>query len=448
MKGIIGFIMVIAAMYPPCSNARGIHVVSPLRVAAPATGGADPQKEAAKAAKKAKKEAEKKARKNKKKKNAIPDGAITSAGALADTLVLCSPFYADVTYDVTLPMTSDEITYTLKIASSATKTDNLSPADYLIDWTLNHNGSDTNGFLAYFNGNHYRYRDHRLQEYHYAEDTAPFTGNRGGVQTNGQFVDLIPQMIALQLRDIAADPQFTTTFTPDTISDGTNCVALTATQIVNDETGRIFTIAADRFSGRPVTIKIQYNPGKISEQTVTAKYRYSEQPLLTTVAGEEQLESMYPEIFTKYRDRGNRIEHMRGLPLPSFSLPTTDGTRFTHEKGEPLGKPTVIAIIDPAAENAAETVAVLRRAIREADRQAALVLAFTESNIDAATDLTAGTPVDETVAVSAHSLAQNCGTAIFPTILVAESSGKVSNVLLGFNNNLLRDVIQSLGLVY
>ncbi len=435
-------------MYPPYSNARGIHVVSPVRVAAPATGGADPQKEAAKAAKKAKKEAEKKARKNKKKKNAIPDGAINSTTALADTLAICSPFYADVTYDVTLPMTSDEITYTLKIASSDAKTDNLSPADYLIDWTLSHNGSDSNGFLAYFNGNHYRYRDHRLQEYHYAEDPTPFTAQHGGVQTNGQFVELIPQMIAEQLRDIASDTNFTTTFTPDTISDGINCVALTATQIVNGETGRIFTLAADRFSGRPVAIKIQYNPGKISEQTVTAKYSYSEEPLLTTATSEEQLENLYPEIFTKYRDRGNRIEHMRGLPLPSFSLPTLDGTRFTHEKDEPLGKPTVIAIIDPAADNAAETVSALRKAIREADRQASLVLAFTESNLDVATELTGGSQADETVAVSAHSLARNCGTAIFPTILIAESSGKVSNVILGFNNNLPQDVIQSLALVY
>lgn len=435
-------------MYPPCSNARGIHVVSPIRVAAPATGGADPQKEAAKAAKKAKKDAEKKARKNKKKKNDVPEGAILSVDALTDTLAAYSPFYADVTYDVTLPMTSDEITYTLKIASSASITDNLSPANYLIDWTLNHNGSDSDGFLAYFDGNHYRYRDHRLQEYHYAEDSKPFTGNHGGVQTNGQFVDLIPQIIAGQLREITADPDFSTSFTPDTISDGIECVSLTATQIVNGETGRIFTIAADRFSGRPVIIKIQYNPGKISEQTVTAKYRYSEQPQLRAVTAEEQLENMYPEIFAKYRDRGNRIEHIRGLPLPSFSLPTIDGTRFTHEKDEPLGKPTVIAIIDPSAGNAAETVAVLRKAIREADKQAALVLAFTESNLDKASQLTAGDVVDETVAISAHSLAQTCGTAIFPTIIVAESSGKVSTVLLGFNNNLLRDVIQSLALVY
>lgn len=450
MKGIIGFIMVIAAMYPPCAYARGIHVISPVYVTAPATAAssANPEKEAAKAAKKAKKEAEKKARKNKKKKkNAIPDGAIASASALTDTLAKYSPFSAEIVYDVALPMASDEITYTLKIGSSATQNDNLSPADYLIDWTLSHNDTDSNGFLAYFNGNHYRYRDHRLQEYHYAENSEPFTSARGGVQNNGQFVDMIPQMVAQQLLALEEDPDYTITFNPDTISDGINCVVLTATQSVNGEVGRSYRIIADRFTGRPLLISNLYNPGKVSEQTVTAKFRYNPGEQFAAAKSEEQLESLYPDIFTKYRDRGNRIEHMRGLPLPSFSLPAIDGSRFTHEKGESLGRPTVIAIIDPESEQAAETVALLRKAIGEAERSAALILAFTESNLDLASELAPGTKADETVVVSAHSLAQECGTAVFPTILVADPAGKVSNVLLGFNNNLVQDVIQSLALV-
>ncbi|MCM1071743.1 MAG: hypothetical protein NC391_08920, partial [Alistipes timonensis] len=49
----------------------------------------------------------------------------------------------------------------------------------------------------------------------------------------------------------------------------------------------------------------------------------------------------------------------------------------------------------------------------------------------------------ETVLLSARSLARDCGATSFPAIIVADERGRVANVILGFNNSLATDVIQS-----
>lgn len=461
MKGILGIFMVIAVMYPPCAQAWGIPAVLTERIVADATppSAVKTEKEALKAAKKAQKEAEKKARKaekearkrakkNKKNKNAVPEGAIATCDEFISALSGRTPFFTVVDYDVALPMGTDEITYTVKLASATASGDPLSPVNYLIDWTLDHNGSETTGFLAYFNGNHYRYRDHRLQEYHIEEDSVPFRTRNGGVQTNAQFVNLIPQMIAKELRKMATSTDFTVSFTPDTISGGEHRVAFTAVQKINGETGQSYMIIADRFSGNPLEITNLYNPGQISEQTITARFTYPEGEQLKAVADEASLQELYPEEFEKYRDCSNRIEHMRGLRMPAFSLPTTTGERYTRQKEDPFSHPTVIAIIDPDAVNARQTIASLRKAIADSPQETNLILAFTGSNTDRIEELAGSPAVNETMLISARSLARSCGTAVFPTVLVTESSGKIGNVILGENNNMTQNVIQSLKLVY
>ncbi len=461
MKGILGIFMVIAVMYPPCSQARGIPAVLHEQIvgdvaSSPGTGtdkeaqkaAKKAQKEAEKRAKKAEKEARKRAKRDKKNKKAIPEGAIATCDDLITALAGCTPYFTEINYDVSLPMGTDEITYMLKLASSAAPNDRLYPANYLIDWKLEHDGSEANGFLAYFNGNHYRYRDHRLQEFHMEEDSVPFLTRSGGVRANAQFVDLIPQTLSKELKKMTSSEEFSISFTPDTLTGGEHRVALTAIQKINDEIGQRYMIIADRFSGKPLEIVKQYNPDRISEQTITARFSYPEENTMKAVTDETALQNLYAEEFEKYRDCSNRIEHMRGLQMPGFSLPTTTGERYSRQKEDNFARPTVIAIINPDAEDAKATVDALRKALNESARESNLILAFTGSNLDRIEELTGLPAVNETFLISARSLARDCGTAIFPTILVAESSGKVSNVLLGFNNDLVQNVIQSLALVY
>ena len=430
MKGIIGILMVIAVMYPPDLNGRRIPVVahSQITATAEAASGAS-----ATASKKAKKEKKKK----KKKGGKLPEGAISGAAELAQKMGECGPFAATVDYDVTLPMSSDEIVYTLQLASQGTKTDRLMPCNYLIDWQLNYNGTDSEGFVAYFDGNHYRYRDYRLQEYHYYADPTPFETSNGGVQATGQFVNLLPQSLSAEIGKMLTDSNFAVHFTPDTLVANGRRVALTAIQTVNDHVGRRFVVVADMLSGLPVEVSNEYNPGEVSEQSNRARYSYSEDNTLKAPESEGDLQARYPEIFSKYRENGNRIEHMRGLPLPGFSLPAS---RYTRQKDEPFSGAAVIAIIDPAAESAGETVTDLRKAVGGRE----LILAFTGTNTDEVEAIAGEPQPNEHLLISARSLARDCGTEVFPTVIVVTQSGKVANVYLGVNRRLVSDVIESL----
>lgn len=403
--------MVIAVMYPPVMNARRIPVVTPKeRVAKTAT---------------------------------LP--------TLVDALGSMTDYSATVSYDVTLPMANDDVVYRLQLASSAAKADPLSDVTYLIDWTLERDEADSKGFLAYFNGHHYRFRDHRLQEYHYEWDSIPFITKPGGVQANGQFVELLPQSIARELKAMQANPaQFALRFTPDTVIDGAKAVAVSAVQTVNGFVGRNYQLVVDPATLRPVSIKNEYNPGSISEQSVHVAYTYPKpgtSPALTAVTAEEQLIALYPEVFEKFRENNYRIENMRGLPLPAFSLPTLTGERYTRQKGDPFKAPTVIALLDPKVEASAKTLAALRKAQAQMPREIDLIVALTGTNPEQNEALVGPSRMGETVLISGKSLARDCGTSVFPTILIVEPSGIVNNVILGFNNNLLSDVIQSLALV-
>lgn len=344
-------------------------------------------------------------------------------------------------------MATDDVVYDVEIASDCNRSDTLCGMDYLVRWQLPRAESKAEGFLAYFNGHHYRYRDHRLQEYHFEWDSIPFQTAGGGVQRNGQFVDLLPSSIARELRTMLRDTAFTVSFSGDTVMEGNHVAMVCATQTVNGFCGRNYRLIADRSTGLPLNVWNEYNPGQISEQGVEAAYSYERSPQLKAVASEEELMGMYPEVFEKFRESNYRIENMRGLPLPSFSLPTVTGERYTRHRGDSFNAPTVVALIDPAVETSVETVKALREAVASMPMQVDLILAFTGSNIDTVESLTGAAGMGEALLISAKSLARDCGTSVFPTILLVGSGGNVENVILGFNNSLSQDVIQSLALI-
>lgn len=413
MKGKIGILMVIAVMCPPCLSAWGMPVID---------GGAD----------------------------AEGTPVAPTVEALVRTLDVMAPFSAQVDYDVSLPMLDDDVVYSIELASDTVAGDPLSAVDYLIKWSLpgKEGGEPSSGFLAYFDGHHYRYRDHRLQEYHFEWDSIPFQTGRGGVQGNGQFVELLPQSISRELHEMIHSGDYTVGYEPVAVADGREVSVVTASQSVRGFVGRNYKLVVDRKTGVPIRIDNEYNPGQISEQSVTVKFAYpAGDNRLATVASESELMAMYPEVFEKFRESNYRIENLRGLPMPSFSLPTVTGERYSRNRGDAFKAPTLIAIIDPQVATAGLTIAALREAVAKMPRDIDLVLAFMGSNIDQIEGITGAPSYGEADLISAKSLARDCGTTVFPTVLVVEPSGIVANVLLGFNNSLAEDVIQSLALV-
>lgn len=411
MKGTFGILLVIAVMCPLGSNARGVQAVD---------NGSD----------------------------AGCGKVAAGVATLADRLDSTARFAADASYEVSLAMSDDEVAYRLRLASEAAPADTLFGADYLIDWKLERHGDVSDGFLAYFDGHCYRYRDHRLQEYHFEWDSIPFQTRGGGVQATGQFVELLPKMIARELRSMLADSTFTVKFTPSGMLGGREAGVVEATQEVGGYVGRNYTLHFDVKSGLPLQIYNEYNPGRVSEQSVKVTYTYpASDAALAAVDAEEKLMSVYPEVFEKYRESNYRIENIRGLPLPAFSLPTPTGERYTHQKKAPFRAPTVVALLDASTAAAAPTVSALRKAQRSMPRQVDLVLAFVGSNADAIEGVAGALEPGEAHLMSARTLARDCGTSVFPTVLIVDSNGIVADVALGFNNSLAQDVIQSLALV-
>lgn len=353
-------------------------------------------------------------------------------------------FAAEADYAVTLPQAQDDVVYKVKLASERAGGDRLCEADYLIEWELPTPSGLAEGFLGYFAGHHYRYRDRRLQEYHFEWDSIPFLTRGGGVQRNGQFVDLLPQELGATLRRMSSDSLVTMRFNPDTVVGGEHMAAFTIVLSVQGYTGRIMKILLDGGTGMPLMIDNEFNPGQISEQLVTVKYRYpAEGELSALPKSEEELMARFPEAFEKFRESNYSIENLRGEPMPGFSLPTPTRERYTREKGDRFAAPTVIALVDPEAGFASETLAALRRAAEQAPRATNLVMAFISGGPDRVEELTGPLNAGETVLLSARSLARDCGATAFPAIIIVGEDGKVANVILGFNNSLSADVIQS-----
>lgn len=353
-------------------------------------------------------------------------------------------FAATAEYAVTLPQAQDDIVYKVDLLSDKADGDSLCEADYLIRWELPTPSGLSEGFLGYFDGHHYRFRDRRLQEYHYEWDSVPFITAGGGVQRNGQFVDLLPQEIGALLRRMSADSLVSLSFTPDTVVGGERMIGVTAVRSVRGYTGLIMRLLLDSRSGMPVLIDNEFNPGQISEQLVVVRYAYPSEVAAETVpVSEEALVARFPDVFEKYRESNYSIESLRGGPVPGFSLPTPAGERYTRAKGDSFAAPTVIALIDPAAGFARETVDALREAAARSPKAVNLVMAFVSSNADRIEELTGGLAPGEAVLMSARSLARDCGATAFPAIIVADEEGNVADVILGFNNSLPADVIQS-----
>lgn len=358
-------------------------------------------------------------------------------------------YVADATFSVSMPQTDTDVVYTLRLESAATPADTLSPASYLISWTLPTPSGESEGFTAYADGSLYRFRDRRLQEYHLQWDAVPFMrqGRIQPVQLSAQFADLLPQFMARELADMGADPRYTLTVTPGKRFDGHDAVELDAVMKIDGATVQERRYILDATTLMPLRTVTEANPGSITEQTVIVDYRQDTSARCEPV-NEDRLMALYPEVFEKYRISNFRIENLRGNPVPQIALPTLTGERYTHHIHDPFARPTVIAVIDPeGGEFNSHLVSDLRAAADGATAPSDLILAFATTNPDKAEELGGSLRIGETMLLNARSLARDLGATALPVVVIADSSGIVRDVILGYNNNLSEIVIQSLELI-
>ncbi|MDE7124866.1 MAG: hypothetical protein K2O12_00075 [Muribaculaceae bacterium] len=369
--------------------------------------------------------------------------------AVADSLTHITDFNATASFEVLLPSSADPVKYTVDMVSQYTPADTLAPCSYLIRWAMPTDDGTSAGFSAYFDGHHYRYHGDRLQEYHIEWDKTPFMpGGRkaDGVQSTARFADLLPQMVGRQLEQMCADTTFRYTFTPDTIYDGIQASVLKGIQTVRGLDGMEYTYVFDRDSGAPLSIDLDYNPGSISEQSVSVRYSYPSSKQ-APVLSEQALMEMYPAIFEKYRDCNFHIENLPGTPLPTFSAPTATGERYTRHRNDPMHAPTILALLDPDAGSPKIVVEDIRKAIASLPFPADIIWAFVSTNTDEIEAITGpqAQPGEYTL-IGARALARDTGATSLPVMILTDNSGTVTDVILGVNNNLTSDIIQKMAI--
>lgn len=342
---------------------------------------------------------------------------------------------------VSLPQNADDVTYSIDLEQTAAPGDTLCPVSYLIDWTYESSQTgDNRGFSAYFDGHAYRFGAERLQEYHMSWDSIPFQQGPRSVQLTPQFSWMLPAMIADKIETDAADPNYTLTVRE---RPGGQTELRAVREIGGVESNSaVYLFGAD---GLPLKISTESNPGSIAEQSMTVSYEYGRgdcQPL-----SEEVLAARYPDAFGRYRVSNFKIENLPGTALPAITLPTTTGERYMRHRGDPLRAATLVVLLDPRAGFARETVEAVRSAVDGLDVPTDVIWACTGTSADAAEEAVGLTRPGEHLLINASQLAADCGAASLPAIIMADMSGTVRDVVLGFNKDLDTVVIQKMSLI-
>jgi len=358
-----------------------------------------------------------------------------------------SCYRAGARCEILLPAAERPVVYTLDLMSCGAPADTLSPCDYLIGWSVvTPAGTETSGFVSYAAGDHFRYRDGRLQEYHYADDAKAFAP-RGlvsdGVQSRAQFVGFLPQPLGRMFGAMAAD-----TAQMYTVEERGGRIVVSGVERVRGYDRREYTYVLDAATMLPVEIEYVSSPGMPAEQTLTMSYGPASADGCEPPA-EAALAARYADAFGKYRRDTYSLEHLPGCRMPTFSALTAAGERYTYNSGEPMGVATVIAILDARVDGTADVVGALREASALSPVANRLILAFVDTDADCVADADAGCTAgaDEVILTGARSLARDCGASVTPSVIFCCPDGNVADVIIGRNNSLLQSVIQKIAIL-
>ena len=358
--------------------------------------------------------------------------------------------YADsAVYEVLLPNHYDPVSYTLQLESTAAPADTLAPCNYFVGWQLPTPSGISDGFTAYFNGTHYRLREERLQEYHYEwnpEVFAPGGDISRGVQTQAQFADLLPQVVARHFMAMTTDSTYIYKVTADTLVDGRRSTVIEGVRRAAGYDGTEYTYILDHATLLPRRFEFEYNPGQIGEQSVTVKYANAATPSNCRI-DEESVIARRPEAFEKYRESTFSLESLPGTMLPRIASRTSTGERYLHERGQAFAVPTIFVFADASVGTTPALIQDVRQAVDMLPQQVDIVWAFINHRADDVEDVIPSIRPGEHLLVGARAAARDCGVgAVTPVLIFASPNGKVSDYILGYNQSMPSIVLQKASL--
>ncbi|MDE6353436.1 MAG: hypothetical protein K2K88_09950, partial [Muribaculaceae bacterium] len=249
-----------------------------------------------------------------------------------------------------------------------------------------------------------------------------------------------------ELTQIRDSENWTYKFTADTVNQGKKAMILTGRMTLNGYLAKNALYIFDPETFMPRQIEIENNPTNISEQLLITKYESTTNepvPALTEV----ELIERYPSDFDNYRENNFSAENMKGKPLPGFSLPSLTGERYQRQKGDPMASPTVIAILDPAISTTKSSVDAMRSAVDMTPKPVNLIFASVSTDIDGLESATGLPRNGEFMLLSARSLARACGVGSYPTFFVIDTRGNVSDIIIGYPNNLATSLLEKLAII-
>lgn len=370
------------------------------------------------------------------------------AADIASTLTGMTGYVSNAHFEVLLPQAAEPVEYDVALQSDATPADTLSPCRYLIAWKTLTAAKPTEGFSAYYDGNHYRYRNHRLQEYHAKVSPDPFmpTGpeyrSKSGVQSTAQFADMLPQFIGQRIKEMTEDSSYLYSVHPDTLVSGKRRLVVDGVKRGNGYDVMRYSYIFDRETLLPLLTEIENSPGSISEQLVTITYSYPDEAQTMEIS-EEGLMERWPEVFERYRESTFRSENLVNTMLPTFSCQKLGDTeRYTHNINDRFSSPVIIVALDPGVSTTAQTITDIRHAVDMAPMQLQILWVFGSNRAEEIQSIVGELRQGENVLISANSFLRNCGITLYPTIILADSTSKVTDVIPGFNNDTGMIVLQ------
>lgn len=356
---------------------------------------------------------------------------------LADQLEKADCYRAEATFSVLLPNAEDPVSYNVKLESKAQSGDTLSPVAYLVEWEADSAANaGGNGFCAYFDGNFFRYTRGKLQENHAADNAVPFApgGNIWrGVQHRDNYASLLPYSLAVRLREMDADSTYEVK-----VADAGGRSVVKGSQRKRGYTISEFEYVFDS-DGMPLSWEVTGNPGEMTEQLVTAAYRLS--PGNCSPITEPRLIDSYPEEFERFRHDSFSLNSLKGTPLPDINEANTAGGRFSHHRGEPMGRPVVMAVTSCSVDGNEDMIASLRSAMDALPFSADLVVAFVDTDLEAVEETMGTLRPGETALRNSRAMVRDLGIVDFPSIIFVKSDGTVSDIHVGRNNKLCDIVI-------
>lgn len=360
--------------------------------------------------------------------------------------------YADsCTYEVLLASLAEPVQYTVGLESSATSPgDTLSPCDYLISWKLPAPSGLSEGFSAYFDGTHFRFRDKRLQEYHAGEDAEPFApgGNLSrGVQSQAQFTDLLPQFIGARFAEMERDTSYIYNIVADTIVAGRMSTIVEGVRRVNGFDGAEYLYVFDAATLNPLRIELENNPGQIGEQSIVVNYTGNCADFGDCRLTLDRLVARKGEAFEKYRESTFSLESLPGRPLPEISAPTTTGERYFHARGASFAAPTIVAVVDASVGTTPDVVEAVRSAVSALPMQVDVIWAFVNHRADDVDAVMPRPMPGESLLMHAGGVARDCGIGnLTPVLVFADAMGVVQDFIAGYNRDLRSLVIEKASL--